>query len=116
LVLCTTRAVLEAVNGFCIGRSYHEAVASEIAISKKVQALGLTIKQIGPLPFTYIEHPQWAQSGRWHLSPLARYRKLVRAGVLAVTPEFLREQLDYLMLRLGKCYRPPPEKGCQERL
>jgi hypothetical protein len=109
LVLCTTRPVLEAVNGFFIGANYDEAVACEIAISKQVQALGLNVKQVGFLPFTYIEHSQWAQSGRWHLSPLARFRKLVRAGLLSVTPGFIRERLDYMELSRGKLYKPAQE-------
>jgi hypothetical protein len=109
LVLCTTRPILEAVNGFFIGANYNEAVACEIAISKQVQAMGLRTKQVGLLPFTCIEHAQWAQNGRWHLSPLARFRKLVRAAVLSVTPGFIRERLDYMELSRGKLYKPAQE-------
>jgi hypothetical protein len=59
LVLFATREVLEAAGGFPVGRSYGEAIAAEIGISKKVQALGLRIAEVGPVPFSYIEHPQW---------------------------------------------------------
>jgi len=60
LSLFTTRAVLDRIHGFNIGRSYGEAIASEIAISKKVQACGLRIGLVGKEPFTYFKHPQWS--------------------------------------------------------
>jgi hypothetical protein len=107
LILATTKPVLEAVNGFTMGTHYHEAVASEIAISKKVQALGLRIKQAGLLPFTYIEHAQWADTGRWRLPPLKRYRRLARACLWLITPDLIKERFDYVMMALGKCYRNP---------
>ena len=100
-------AILEAVNGFIIGTSYHEAVAAEIAMSKKIQALGLRIKQVGLLPFTCVEHAQWVHTGRWHLPPLKKYRRMIRACLWSVAPEFLKEQFDYLMMSLGKSYRQP---------
>jgi hypothetical protein len=59
LVLFARRGVLEAIGGFPVGRNYGEAIAAEIGISKAVQALGLKIREVGPGPFTYIEHPQW---------------------------------------------------------
>ena len=59
LILFARRHVLEAINGFPVGKNYGEAVAAEIAISKKVQALGFTITEVGPEPFFLIEHPQW---------------------------------------------------------
>lgn len=60
LVLFTSREVLERIDGFNIGRSYGEAIASEIAISKKVQASGWKIGLVGKAPFTYFKHPQWS--------------------------------------------------------
>lgn len=59
LVLFARREVLEAMNGFPVGRDYGEAIASEIGITKKVQALGLRACEVGPGPFTNVEHPQW---------------------------------------------------------
>jgi hypothetical protein len=59
LVLSARRAVLEMIGGFPQGRNYGEAMAAEIGISKKVQALGLRICEVGPEPFSYIHHPQW---------------------------------------------------------
>lgn len=62
LVLFTSREVLKRIGGFNIGRSYGEAIASEIAISKKVQASGWKIGLVGKAPFTYFKHPQWSGS------------------------------------------------------
>jgi hypothetical protein len=59
LILYARREVLQAINGFPVGRNYGEAIAAEIGISKKVQSLGLRIGEVGPHPFHYIEHPQW---------------------------------------------------------
>jgi len=59
LVLFATRSVLEQVGGFPEGRAYGEAIASEIGISKKVQAAGLSLVQVGRDAFTHLEHPQW---------------------------------------------------------
>jgi hypothetical protein len=60
LVLCTRRGVLEATDGFLVGRDYGEAIGSEVAISKRVEALGLRVREVGIGPFRYILHPQWA--------------------------------------------------------
>jgi hypothetical protein len=60
LVLFTSRSVLERIHGFNIGQSYGEAIASEIAISKKVQACGLSIGLVDRVPFSYFKHPQWS--------------------------------------------------------
>jgi hypothetical protein len=59
LILFARRDILEAIQGFPVGGNYGEAIAAEIGISKKVQALGLRVVEVGPTPFWYIEHPQW---------------------------------------------------------
>jgi hypothetical protein len=59
LVLFAFHRVLRAAGGFPVGTDYGEAIASEIGVSKRVQALGLALRQAGPAPFTYVEHPQW---------------------------------------------------------
>ncbi len=59
LVLYAPRAVLERVGGFPEGATYGEAIAAEIGVSKKVQAAGLALAQVGPEPFAFVEHPQW---------------------------------------------------------
>jgi glycosyltransferase involved in cell wall biosynthesis len=59
LVLYATRTVLERIGGFPSVAGKDEAVAAEIGISKKVQAVGLTLAQVDRLPFEYVEHSQW---------------------------------------------------------
>jgi hypothetical protein len=59
LVLFARRAVLEAIGGFPPCQTYGEAIAAEIGVSKQVQALGLSLRQVGTPPFMYFEHPQW---------------------------------------------------------
>lgn len=67
LILFATRQVLETLGGFPLGYSKGEAIGAEIGLSKKVQALGLELAQVGPSPFTFIEHPQWRHRGQAHL-------------------------------------------------
>jgi len=64
LVLAARREVLERAGGFLVGRDYGEAIAAEIAISKRVQALGLRIDEVGPEPFFCFDHPQWSARDR----------------------------------------------------
>ncbi len=64
LVLFATRATLEAIGGFPVGRDYGEAIAAEIAISKRVQAHGLRICEVGDRPFRHVSHPQWKNHPR----------------------------------------------------
>lgn len=73
LVLCTTRPILEQIDGFPIGRNYGEAIAAEIGISRKVEACGYRLRQVGSKPFTWIDHPQWTSQQKmswlrklWH--------------------------------------------------
>ena len=94
VVLFARRELLERIDGFPIGHDKVHAMASEIAISKRVIARGCRIRQIGWRPFKYILHPQW-QSFRdrsaamnWH------FAKLVRT---ALNPE--------LRFRLGRVAR-----------
>jgi GT2 family glycosyltransferase/2-polyprenyl-3-methyl-5-hydroxy-6-metoxy-1,4-benzoquinol methylase len=72
LILFARREVLQAIDGFLLGRNHGEAIAAEIGISKKVQALGLRICEVGPEPFAYIEHPQWLhRRAQRHQAPVA---------------------------------------------
>lgn len=61
LVLCARRTVLEAIDGFPIGATYGEAVVAEVTISKRVEALGLMVREVGPGSFRYVLHPQWIE-------------------------------------------------------
>jgi hypothetical protein len=59
LVMFVRREIIEAMRGFPVGTNFGEAVAAEIGISKKIQALGLKTCQVAEEPFTYLHHPQW---------------------------------------------------------
>jgi hypothetical protein len=54
--------VLQAIDGFLIGRNYGECIAAEIAASKKVEALGLAVVQANEQEeFFYIRHLEYNQ-------------------------------------------------------
>jgi hypothetical protein len=77
LVMFARRDILQLVSGFALGQNKDEAICSEIAISKKVQAMGLKIRQIGFLPFKYIHHPQWDDDRRNAATFLWRVRRFI---------------------------------------
>ncbi len=52
-------AALEALQGFPIGRNYGECIAAEIAVSRRVEQLGLEFTQVAQQPFTFIQHAGW---------------------------------------------------------
>ena len=55
-------ATLSAMNGFPIGNNYAECIAAEIAVSKKVQQLGLPLSGFSTLPFHFFRHKEWNQN------------------------------------------------------
>jgi hypothetical protein len=59
----TSRAILERVGGYIIADKYQEAIAAEIAFSKKIQNEGYELKQIGRLRHSRIGHRQWHSNG-----------------------------------------------------
>ena len=59
----TSRKVLEKVDGYIIVDDYHEAIAAEIAFSKKIQNKGYEIVQIGKKRHSRIGHRQWMPDG-----------------------------------------------------
>ncbi len=60
LVLFARHDVLARIGGLPVGRDKGEAIAAEVAISKRVQAAGLALRLVGDRPFAYFSHPQWA--------------------------------------------------------
>jgi hypothetical protein len=62
LILFTSRSILLQIGGFVLGNNYGEAIASEIGISKKVQAAGYRISIVGSQPFYYIGHQEWTET------------------------------------------------------
>ncbi len=83
IIFFTSRMVLERIDGFIIGENYGEAIASEIASSKKVQALGYQIQTVNPNScYHYIAHPQWFQRkrriDRWIYAVRSKIRPIYR--------------------------------------
>ncbi len=50
--------VLRRIGGFPIGKTKEECIASEIAISKKTEQLGLKVVQIAEESFKYFRHDE----------------------------------------------------------
>lgn len=69
LVLFTSRRVLEEIGGLPCGRTYREAVACEIGISRLIAAKGYRIAKVRGEAFSLIGHRQWTAGHR-------RYMKL----------------------------------------
>ena len=63
LVLFAKLEVLRKVGGFPFAGTYGEAIAAEIAISKKVEAAGHRLALVGPHQFYYVGHRQWKAIG-----------------------------------------------------
>lgn len=61
LVWACKKAVMEQIDGFPHGLNYGECIAAEIAVTKKVQALGLRVEKIENNDFSYIRHLEWNQ-------------------------------------------------------
>jgi hypothetical protein len=55
--------VLHRIEGFPIGKTKEECIASEIAISKKIEQFGLQVVQIAKEPFEYFRHDEWREDG-----------------------------------------------------
>ncbi len=56
-----TARVLETIDGFLIGRNYGECIAAEIAASKKVEFIGLDVRQLTDEEFFHIRHLEYNQ-------------------------------------------------------
>ena len=79
VVQFTSREALEAVDGYNIAATYQEAIAAEIAFSRKIEARGLQLAQVGRYRHSRIGHRQWRQKdpiSRWRRSMAKRIRRL----------------------------------------
>ena len=63
LVWSFKNETIRKIQGFPIGINKGECIASEIGVSKKIEALGLQIKQVDSAPFKYIYHTEWNRDG-----------------------------------------------------
>jgi hypothetical protein len=73
VVQFTSRAILDEVGGYEEGRSYDEAVAAEIAFSRKIEAHGYRLVQLGRTRHSWVAHRDWPDEGT-----LGRLRHRVR--------------------------------------
>lgn len=63
LIWSLKNETIRKIQGFPIGLNKGECIASEIGVSKKIEALGLQIKQVDSAPFKYIYHSEWSRDG-----------------------------------------------------
>ncbi|MBI5882780.1 MAG: hypothetical protein HZB91_06720 [Elusimicrobia bacterium] len=61
LVWFMPRSVLEDIDGFPIATSYGECIACEIGVSRKVESMGLAVRQVHAESFRYISHGEWVR-------------------------------------------------------
>jgi hypothetical protein len=59
LIWATRRDVLEAINGFHVGRDRAECIAAEVGCSRKIAGRNLKLMLAGTANFEWISHPQW---------------------------------------------------------
>jgi hypothetical protein len=72
VVQFTSRDILEQVDGYPIGRDHPEAIAAEIAFSRKIAALGCELVQLGRHRHSRIAHPQWPST-----HPIAKIKQSI---------------------------------------
>ena len=57
------KETLNKISPFPIGKTKEECIVSEIAVSKKVEQIGLKVTQVHKKPFKYISHIEWKLDG-----------------------------------------------------
>jgi hypothetical protein len=72
VVQFTSRAILELVDGYNIGQTKGEAIAAEIGFSRKIEARGFVLVQMGRYRHSVISHPQWPSN-----HPIARLKRSI---------------------------------------
>lgn len=83
LVWFLRREVLDRIGGFPIGRSKGECIAAEISVSRRIEALGLRLREVGPEPFHFIRHREWVRErsgGPFRYAPVQAGRPPERPG------------------------------------
>ena len=73
VVQYTCRRVLELVDGYNLGLTKSEAIAAEIGFSRKIEAQGFVLLQLGRYRHTAISHPQWPSN-----HPIARLKRSIK--------------------------------------
>ena len=57
------KETLNKISSFPIGKTKEECIVAEIAVSKKVEQIGLKVTQVHKKPFKYISHIEWKLDG-----------------------------------------------------
>ena len=57
------KETLNKISSFPIGKTKEECIVAEIAVSKKVEQIGLKVTQVHTKPFKYISHIEWKLDG-----------------------------------------------------
>jgi hypothetical protein len=60
--------IMAKLGGFPQGDNKGECIAAEIGVSRKIEQLGHSFRQIREVPFSYIYHTEWQRDGFRKLS------------------------------------------------
>lgn len=95
LIWYFTNKALTCIGEFPIGKNYGECIASEIAVSKKVESDGIRFEQLCDEPFVYIRHKEWEKFYRdaWQI------RQVTNVMPYAQNKKFKIKRLFYKLLR-----------------
>jgi hypothetical protein len=63
LIWALSKSTINEIGGFPLGLNKEECIASEIAISKKIESIGLSVEQVSSLPFSFVSHREWRSDG-----------------------------------------------------
>ncbi|PPD54307.1 MAG: hypothetical protein CTY10_07735 [Methylotenera sp.] len=59
IILFTSSKILSEIGGFPVGKTYQDAIACEIGISRMIESKGYRISKVDDYPFKLIGHRQW---------------------------------------------------------
>ena len=57
------KETLNKISSFPIGKTKEECIVTEMAVSKKVEQIGLKVTQVHKKSFKYISHIEWKLDG-----------------------------------------------------
>ena len=78
VVQFTSRAVLEEVGGYNIGMTKEQAIAAEVGFSRKIEAKGYQLVQIGLRRHSRIGHREWPRNTLLYRLKRSVRKRLVR--------------------------------------
>jgi hypothetical protein len=78
VVQFTSRAILEEVGGYNIGLTKEQAIAAEVGFSRKIEAKGYKLVQIGLRRHSRIGHRQWPRHTLLYKLKRSIHKRLIR--------------------------------------